>query len=410
MFFRDRFCRKNCASNTKYDKLRESGGGEMAVELKDLYEKIKPQYDIKLHTVSCFGKMIVWVHMVEDVNFIPLLHGDELVFNSGLNYTSEEWLREYIEFLNKARAGGLIIALLEERLLSQDIIDYCNQIKFPLFSASWNTPYIDIMRTFSVILLQNEQKETNLITALKNAIYYPQNKEHYRGQLERAGFTRDMEYVIAIVSCHAYDLGGTNEWLKKIEMHLHHNMKNSIIYEEDGCLVMLAAGYKKSRVFAELQRMCNRDKNIYVGVGQSVQGPEHICQSYAQADTAYRLTKTIIPRNLLDYSELGIYKILADVKEAMVYPEFVRETLGTLQDYDADHGTDYMNILEAYFENECSIIHTAQVLYCHKNTLAYKLNKIREILGYDILTNENRTKIMISLYILHLGQEYYEKV
>ena len=73
----------------------------MAVELKDLYEKIQPQYDIKLHTISCFSKRIVWVHMVEGIDFIPLLHGYELVFNSGLNYTSEEWLMDYIEQLNE---------------------------------------------------------------------------------------------------------------------------------------------------------------------------------------------------------------------------------------------------------------------------------------------------------------------
>ena len=93
-----------------------------------------------------------------------------------------------------------------------------------------------------------------------------------------------------------------------------------------------------------------------------------------------------------------------------MYPEFVRETLGSLMEYDAEQGTDYVHILEAYFDNECNILNTSKVLYCHKNTLSYKLNKIREILGYDILTNENRTKIMLSIYILRLGRDYYEKV
>lgn len=57
----------------------------MAVELEDLYAEIKPQYDIKLHTSGCFRRMIDWIHMVEEVSFVSLLHGDELVFNSGLH-------------------------------------------------------------------------------------------------------------------------------------------------------------------------------------------------------------------------------------------------------------------------------------------------------------------------------------
>ena len=104
------------------------------------------------------------------MDFIPLLHGHELVFNSGLNYASEEWLLDYIEQLNEVHAGGLILALRDGVTFPQAIVDYCNQIEFPLFSASWATPYLDIMRIFSVILLKNEQKETNLITALKEAI------------------------------------------------------------------------------------------------------------------------------------------------------------------------------------------------------------------------------------------------
>ncbi len=54
----------------------------MAVELKSLYESVGSEYDLKLLTSSCFGKEIGWVHLVEREEFIPLLHGDELVFNA----------------------------------------------------------------------------------------------------------------------------------------------------------------------------------------------------------------------------------------------------------------------------------------------------------------------------------------
>ena len=72
----------------------------MAVELEYLYAKIPPQYNVKLHTDSCFDKSIAWMHTVEEIEFIPMLHGDELVFNSGLSAASEEWVRSYIEELN----------------------------------------------------------------------------------------------------------------------------------------------------------------------------------------------------------------------------------------------------------------------------------------------------------------------
>ena len=85
----------------------------------------------------------------------------------------------------------------------------------------------------------------------------------------------------------------------------------------------------------------------------------------------------------------------------------MNETLGELLKYDRENRTDYMDILETYFENDCSAVRTARALYCHKNTLAYKLDKIKKVLGYDILKNENRVKIMVAIYILRLGTGYF---
>ena len=92
-------------------------------------------------------------------------------------------------------AGGLILGLPEGRKFSREIIEYCNELRFPLFSASWDTPYIDVMRRFSEILLRNEKKETNLVSALKNAIYYPNNLELYVKDFESNGFFQGMSFV-----------------------------------------------------------------------------------------------------------------------------------------------------------------------------------------------------------------------
>lgn len=375
----------------------------MAVELRDLYEKIKPLYDVKLHTKSCFGKNIGWIHMVEDVEFAHLLHGDELVFNSGLNYSSEEWLKELIKVLNEVHAGGLILSLHTGKKFSREIVDYCNEIKFPLFSSDWQSPYIDIMRLFSEILIRNEQREINLTTALKNAIYYPQNEEMYLSHFESNGFFRDMEYIIMIVSCHTYDTDSGNKELEQIEKSLHYILKKGIVYEEEGRLIIMVAGHQRKGMEKEIRKICAQDSNVYAGIGPVVKQMKDIQNSYEKAYTAYQLTKTAIPKNMLIYEELGVYKLLADSKESALYPAFVQEVLGTLIDYDRKNNTDYVKILEAFFENECSVVYTAKALYCHKNTLAYKMNKIKEVLGYDILSNENRTKIMLAFYIMRLG-------
>ena len=156
----------------------------MAIKLQSLYEAINNQFDVILHTNSFYDKEVTWIHTVEQGEFSHLLHGDELIFNSGLNFTSQDWLKEFLKSLKDAHASGLIISVKSRPAFSQEIIDYCNEIQLPLFSTSWDTPFIDIMRIFSEILLKNEHRETSLAAALKNAIYYPENEDSYLNPLQ----------------------------------------------------------------------------------------------------------------------------------------------------------------------------------------------------------------------------------
>lgn len=379
----------------------------MAVELKYLYQEIMPEYDVKLHTDSCYGRKISWIHTVEDTEFAEFLYGDELVFNSGLNYRSEQWLKEFLESMDRAGAGGVIIAVPDGRQFSPDLIRWCNSRHLPLFSASRKTPYIDIMRKFSEILLKNEQRETNLVTAVKNAIFYPDNEEMYMNHMERNGFSRDLPYTVIMLSCHTYDTDRGNKPMKEIQKKLHFSMEKTVFYEEEGKLIILAGGYSSSWLRDKFSLLADSDPHLYIGAGTTVSRMRDIHRSYENAYTAYRLTKTTIPKNFLVYDELGIYKLLTDVKDAGIYPSFAGEVLGNLIEYDQVHDTEYMKILKAYFENDCSIVRTAQELYCHKNTLTYKLNKIKEVLGYDILSNKNRVRIMVAFYILQLGPDFF---
>lgn len=374
----------------------------MAIALEELYAEIEPNYTVKLRTKSCFQKIIEWMHVVEEIEFVKLLHGNELVFNSGLQYASTEWIIKFIDELNKVGAGGLIISLHEKQDFPPEVIDHANQLRFPLFQARWDTPYVDITRLFASVLLKNEQKETNLITALKNAIYFSANEDAYLNHFESNGFYRNMHYTMAIISCHTYRTQKGNPKLKLLEKQLAYSPYRTIVYEEQDMLFALIADEKLASIQKAFEDLGQRDPNIYIGIGTRAHRLQDIHESFEHALSAYQLTKTAIDTNVLSYDKLGIYQILSNMKEPNIGNRFVKETIGKLIAYDTNNQTDYLHILEVFFENECSILHASQALYCHKNTLTYKLNKIREILGYDILLNENRTKIMISFYLMRV--------
>lgn len=374
----------------------------MAVALEELYQAIEPMYDMRLVTKSCFHKVIEWTHIVENPEFIVLLHGDELIFSSGLQYTSEEWLMDFVKRLIKARTGGLVLSLHDGNEYPQSVIDYCNEKKFPLFASGWETPYLDVMRLFASVLLENEQRETNLNEALKNAIYYPEHEAAYLHHFEHHGFYRNMRYVMIILSCHAYRDGEDNKRMQELAKQIHYSSLKGIVVEDKERLLIMVADRSMKQVRREFYNICKKDSRVYVGIGSMVDRIQDLQDSYEQAMIAYQLTKTAIATNLLLYDDLGVYKVLFDLKHEDTGTEFVQEVLGELIAYDEEHGTEYLEILRAFFQNDCSIMRTAEAVYCHKNTMNYKVNKVKEILGYDIMTNENRTRIMLALYFMKM--------
>ena len=376
----------------------------MAVALEELYMEIAPKYGMVLQTESCFQKVIEWIHMIEDKQFIKLLHGNELILNTGVPYVSTEWLRDYIEKLHGANAGGLVICVHDGETLPEEILDYANELYFPIFTAGWDCPFVELTRMFAEILLKNEQKEMNLITALKNAIHYHKNEDEYVGTFEDHGFYYRQKYVIAILSCNTYRTGTGNPRLEQLEKAIQYSGYRTITYEERGRLIILLAGEELQTFINICRWACGKDKHVYVGIGTIVEKLCDIYRSYAHADSAYQLTKTAVNTNLLWYDGLGAYKLLSNLKEPELAEDYEREVLGRLMDYDEENGTEYVHILQEFFENECSILNASKALYCHKNTLTYKLNKIREILGYDILLNENRMRIMLAFYIMKMKQ------
>lgn len=383
-------------------KVEKKARRKMAVVLRDLYAEIGKRYKLQLQTEDCFMKVIEWIHMIEDKQFIKLLHGDELILNTGISYTSTEWLLDYVKQLYDANAGGLVICVRDGQDLPEEVLAYANKIRFPIFTAGWDCPFVELTREFAEALLKREQKESKMIAALKNAIYYPKNEESYLNHFERNGFHREQRYTVAIISCHSYRTPEGNPKLKEIEKWIQYSAYQSVVYEEQEQLVVLAGGSSMELIVEDFKVICEQDSKIYIGIGTVVEGLQKIHESFEHAVTAYQLTKTAIDTNMLMYDKLGVYKLLSNLKEDVLREAYVEEVLGALIHYDEENGSEYMYILEKFFENECSILYASKELYCHKNTLTYKLNKIKEILGYDIMTNENRMRILLSFCIIKM--------
>jgi sugar diacid utilization regulator len=95
----------------------------------------------------------------------------------------------------------------------------------------------------------------------------------------------------------------------------------------------------------------------------------------------------------------GTYRLLFRVLAS--HPEEVRsfyeDTVATIVRYDDQYRTDLVQTLEAYLEHNCNMNATASAIYAHRHTVAYRLERVKELTGLDPMQTEDRERLGLGL-------------
>ena len=95
----------------------------------------------------------------------------------------------------------------------------------------------------------------------------------------------------------------------------------------------------------------------------------------------------------------GTYRLLFRVLAS--HPEEVRsfyeDTVAPIVRYDDQYRTDLVGTLEAYLEHNCNMNATAAAIYAHRHTVAYRLERVRELTGLDPTLSEDRERLGLGL-------------
>jgi PucR family transcriptional regulator, purine catabolism regulatory protein len=137
---------------------------------------------------------------------------------------------------------------------------------------------------------------------------------------------------------------------------------------------------------------------IVLALGREAKNVVAWPRSLREAEQALRIGRQLFDtRRVLDFSDLGVYRLLILLRESPELWEFYRTTLVALADYDRDQGAELLKTLEAFFDNLGNLARTADALHVHRNTLLYRLQRIGEISGMDLDDAEDRLALWLAL-------------
>jgi purine catabolism regulator len=145
---------------------------------------------------------------------------------------------------------------------------------------------------------------------------------------------------------------------------------------------------------------------ISVGAGTIRDGIAGIRRSHAEARQALQLGRRMQgPGHVTHFGDLGVYRLIFAAEGLPELSDLYAQSLGDLLAYDRQNNADLVSTLDAFFAANGSPKEAAERLGVHRNTVLYRLDRIRDITGYDLDDAGLRLRLQLSLHIhLALGE------
>lgn len=140
------------------------------------------------------------------------------------------------------------------------------------------------------------------------------------------------------------------------------------------------------------------DCQLYCGIGTEGANRIEIRRSYKEADIACNLALRLKNRNIKVYSDVDIELLLQSISRHE-RDMFLKKIF---KDCPEDDIFRWVQMLRCYSENNGSITKTAEDCYIHKNTLQYRLAKLKEVTGYDPRNIKESIPLYIAMMIYEL--------
>lgn len=142
------------------------------------------------------------------------------------------------------------------------------------------------------------------------------------------------------------------------------------------------------------------DHAVSLGVGTVREGLAGIRRSHAEARQALLLGRRMqgVGHQTL-FGELGVYRLIFAAEALPELSDLYTQTLGALLTYDRQNNSGLIGTLDAFFAANGSPKEAAERLGVHRNTVLYRLDRIREITGYDLEDSGMRLRLHLALHI-----------
>lgn len=153
-------------------------------------------------------------------------------------------------------------------------------------------------------------------------------------------------------------------------------------------------------MFRDIANRCH----LLIGISQEFHDILETRRYYKQAQKALDYGENVVNKNqkhpLYFFQDYILIEMLEICRKNENLMDYCNPKLMKLLDYDREQGTDYMSTLYEFMENSQNIKRTAEAMFIHKNTLIYRIDKIKVIMDTDFMDSWENFNIYLTFRII----------
>ncbi|MBE6752845.1 MAG: PucR family transcriptional regulator [Ruminococcaceae bacterium] len=134
-----------------------------------------------------------------------------------------------------------------------------------------------------------------------------------------------------------------------------------------------------------------------VGIGSTVTGIKDLARSFKEAQVALEVGKVFdTEKSIISYETLGIARLIYQLPTTLC-EMFLREIFkkGSIENLDQET----LFTIQKFFENNLNVSETSRKLFVHRNTLVYRLEKIKKLTGLDLREFDHAIVFKVALMV-----------
>ena len=144
-----------------------------------------------------------------------------------------------------------------------------------------------------------------------------------------------------------------------------------------------------------------------IGIGTIVGHIRNLARAYKEAQVAIDVGKVFdTEKSIINYENLGIgrliYQLPTTLCEMFLQEVFKKNPIDALDQ-------ETLFTINKFFENNLNVSETARKLFVHRNTLVYRLEKIKKLTGLDLREFDDaitfKVALMVKKYLISRGIE-----